>query len=170
LTVPNVGEGEQLDRVVQQIIQAAQLQQPVVPGDGHISQLGAGAFGQQLPGDDVAVMFHLCQQDGVAGADVLTAPGMGNQIDALGGSARENDFGRLAGVEENRGALAGCLEGHGRASAQFVNAAMDVAVVMTVKPVQRLQHHAGFLRGGGVVKINERMPVDFLPEDGKVLP
>ncbi len=104
--VGNVGEGEELHRAVQQSIQPAQVQQPVVAGDGHVGQLGAGAFGQQLPGDDVAVMLHFGQQNRVAGLDVFGAPGVGDQVDAFGRSARENDFRRLAGVEEVRRALA----------------------------------------------------------------
>ena len=66
--VGNVGEREELDGAVQQPSKPRQVQQPVVAGDRHVGQLGAGAFGQQLPGDDVAVMLHFRQQYGVAGS------------------------------------------------------------------------------------------------------
>jgi hypothetical protein len=67
LTVPSVLEtwvkANSLTVLSKQIIQAAQIQQAVVAGDRHVGELGAGAFGQQLPGDDVAVMLHFRQQN-----------------------------------------------------------------------------------------------------------
>ena len=73
-------------------------------------------------------MLHFREQNRVAGLEVFRAPGVGDQVDAFGRAARENDFGGFAGVEETGGAVAGGLEGHGGAAAQFVDAAMDVAL------------------------------------------
>ena len=102
--------------------------------------------------------------------EVLVAPSAGHQVDAFGRAAGENNLGGLAGVEEARRAVAGGLEGDGRAAAQFVDAAMDVGVVAAVKLVHGLQHRERLLRGRGIVKINEREPVDLLAEDGKIRP
>ena len=111
---------------------AAQIEQADVAGDGQVSELRAGALGQQLPRHDVAVVLHLGEQDHVAGLDVLRAPGLRDEVDALGGAAREDDFVGAAGVDEFRGARAGGFEGGGGAVAQLVDAAMDVGVVVLV--------------------------------------
>ena len=88
----------------EQLIQPAQIEQAVVAGHRQISELRAGAFGQQLPRHDVAVMLHFREQDFVAGFDVLAAPGLRDQVDAFGRAARENDFVRRCGIDEFRGA------------------------------------------------------------------
>jgi hypothetical protein len=46
---------------------------------------------------------------------------------------------------------------------------MDVGVVVLVIMHQRVNHRARFLRRGGVVEINQRLAVDLLVEDGKIL-
>ena len=73
-----------------------------------------------------------------------------------------------AGVEEAGGAGAGGLVGLGGAAAQFVDAAMDVGVVVLVKAAQGVNDGAGLLRGGGVVQIDQRMAVDLLVKNRKI--
>jgi hypothetical protein len=52
----------------------------------------ASLFSQQLPRDDVGVMFQLGQDDLIARADVFAAVTLRNQVDTLGRAADENDF------------------------------------------------------------------------------
>ena len=47
----------------QALVQAAQVEQADVAGDGQEDELRARALGQQLPGNDVAVVLHLREQD-----------------------------------------------------------------------------------------------------------
>ena len=51
-----------------------------------------------------------------------------------------------------------------------MNAAMDVGVVVLVIIHQRLDHRARFLRGGGVVEIDERLPMDLLIQNREIAP
>ena len=62
----------------------------------------------------------------------------------------------------------GFVAGRG-AIAQFVDAAVDVGVVVFVIMHQRVNHRARFLRRRGVVEINQRLAVDLLVEDGEIL-
>ena len=101
--VGNVGEGEQLDLAGSGISSSrVRSSKPVSPVTGRNARAGAGPLGQQLPGNDVAVVLHFGEQDPVAGAEVLDAPGLSHQVDALGGAAGENDLVRAAGVDELR--------------------------------------------------------------------
>ena len=99
---------------------------------------------------------------------ILAPHDCGDEIDAFGGAAREDDFVGAAGVEEFRGAGAGGFEGGGGAIAQFVDAAMDVGVVVLVVMTQRVDDGARFLRCGGVVEIDQRLAVDLLVENREI--
>ena len=92
-----------------------------------------------------------------------------DEIDAFGRAARENDFVGAFGVDEFRGAGARGFKRVRRAVAQLVDAAMDIGVVVLVIMHQRVNHRARFLRRGGVVEINQRLAVDLLIEDRKIL-
>ena len=77
-------------------------------------------------------MLHFREQNHVAGFEVFRAPGTGDEVDALGRAAREDDFLGAAGVDEFGGARPRGFEAGGGAVAQFVDAAMDVGVVVFV--------------------------------------
>ena len=64
----------------------------------------------------------------------------------------------------------GAFVGFGRARTQLVQAAMDVGVVALVVTAERVEDRAGFLGGGGVIEVDERMPVDLLVENREILP
>ena len=55
------------------------------------------SLGQHEPGDDVGVVLHLGQDHDVAGAQVAAAPGVGDQVDRLGGVLGEDDLGSGSG-------------------------------------------------------------------------
>ena len=99
---------------------------------------------------------------------ILGAPRRGDEVDALGGAAGEDDFFGAAGVDEFGGAGAGRFERGGGAVAQFVDAAMDIGVVVLVVMAQGVEHRARLLRGGGVVEIDQRLAVNLLVEDREI--
>src|ERR1035437_767969 len=106
----------------------------------------------------------------VAGLDVLRAPRLRDGGDALGGAAGEDDFVGTAGIDELGSTRTRGLEGGGGAIAQFMDAAVDIGIVVLVVIAQGIEHSARLLRGGGIVKVNQRLAVDLLVEDGKVGP
>ena len=88
--------------------------------------------GEQLPRHEVGMVLHLGGEDDIAGLEMGVAPAAGDEVDALGGAAGEDDLGGIGGVDEFRDAGAGALVGVGRAHGERVEAAMDVAVVALV--------------------------------------
>jgi hypothetical protein len=100
---------------------------------------------------------------------VFSAPAIGQEIDAFGGAASENDFITAGRVDEFRGAMAGGFEGGSGAVAQFVNAAVNVGIVLLVVIAQRIENGPRFLRGGGVIEVDQRIPVDLLVQNRKIL-
>ena len=103
--------------------------------------------------------------DLVAGLQVLAAPGLGDEVDAFGGAADEDDLARLRRVEEALDLDAGLFVGRGGALAQHVDAAMDVGVVDFVEVSNGVEDREGLLRGGRVVEVDQRLAVDLLPQD-----
>ena len=73
--------------------------------DAEPAQLDAGLLGQHEPGDDVGVVLHLGEHDGVAGAEVGLAPGLGHQVQALGDVLGE-DHAPVGGGADEAGHLA----------------------------------------------------------------
>ena len=64
------------------------------------------ALAEQLPRHDVRVVLHRRDEHLVAGADVGVAPGARDQVDALGGVAREDDLAHRPRVDERAHLLA----------------------------------------------------------------
>ena len=94
-----MGEGDQLRFLCQQAAQDSMSRRPSgVIRNG--AKPGSSCLGQHLPRHDVGVMFHGGEDDQVAGADVRAAPGLGHQVDRLGGVPHENDFTRRPGIDE----------------------------------------------------------------------
>ena len=59
------------------------------------------------------------------------------------------------------------LEFFGCPFREVVHAAMNVGIVAFVIADDRIDHCPGLLRGGGIVQINQRTPVDFCCRIGK---
>jgi hypothetical protein len=68
----------------------------------------AGLLGDQLPRHDVGVVLERRQQDLVAALQAWRALGLRDEVDGLGGAAREDDFARRGGIHEAAHALARC--------------------------------------------------------------
>ena len=130
---------------------------------------GAGLFADLIPRHGVAVVFHPRQEDLVAFLEIGACPGVGDKIDGFGGAAGEDDAVGRGRVDEFGELLAGAFVLARGALGEGVDAAMDVRVVALVIIVQRLDDDARLLRGGGVVEINQRLAVDLLPQDRKVV-
>ena len=107
------------------------------------------------------MVLHCRNQHFVARLQPRPQKGVRNEIDALGRAAHEDYFVRFDAQKLcNPGARA--LVGIGRALAQRVDAAVDVGVVAAVELVERVEHRPGLVRRRGVVKIDQRLAVDFL--------
>src|SRR5215204_5877503 len=114
------------------------------------------------------MVLHLRQQDDVIGGEMRRAPGAGDEVDRLGGVAREDDLVVTGGADEARDIITYTLVGSGRLLGERVNATMDIGIGGLVVVNERLDHLSRLLRGGGVVEIDETAPVDASRQDGKI--
>ena len=92
----------------------------------------------------------------------------GDEIEALGGAAGENNLGRGTRIEEGAHALTGGLVQGGGFLREGVNAAVHIGVARGVEAVHGLQHGAGFLRRGGIVEIHQRATVHLTAQQGEI--
>ncbi len=101
--------------------------------------------------------------------DVLAAPRVGDEVDRLGGVAREHDLVRVGDADEPGDLGARLLVLGRRLLADRVDPAMDVRVVLAVVGVHRLEHGARLLRRRRGVEVHQRVPVDLLVQDREVV-
>jgi DNA transposition AAA+ family ATPase len=105
------------------------------------------------------VVLHLRDDDAVARADVRAAPRVRDEVDRLGGVAREDRLGG-APVHEARDALARALEQLRRLDRERVDAAVDGAAVRLVVVVHRVDDGARGLRGRRAVEVDEALALE----------
>src|SRR5215212_5205584 len=84
-------EGKELHLFAEEGIELLQRQRAVFL-HRHKAQTRAAAYRQQLPWHQVAMVLHLGEQNDIALVDELPAPRLRHEIDALSGSAREDDL------------------------------------------------------------------------------
>ena len=154
----------------QQLIQLRQVQCAVIPRYRNVRHLRPRALRQQLPRHDVAVMLHLREQHHIARLQILHAPRGRHQVNAFRGAPRKNDFLRARRIDELGRARAGGFKTGRGAIAQFMNAPVDVRIVVLVIMHQRVNDLARLLRRGGVVQIDQRLAVNLLVQYRKILP
>ena len=103
------------------------------------------------------------------GAEVLAPVGLRHQVDAFRRAAHIDDFARLGGVQEPLQLDARILVSLRGALAEQVNAPVDVGVILRVIVQQGVDDRLRLLAGRRVIKINQRLAMHLLLEDGKVL-
>src|SRR5207244_13614004 len=106
-------------------------------------------LGDVLPGDEVGVVLELGDDDDVAGAEVVEAPGVGDEIDAFSGAVREHDLAGGRRVDELRDLLSSALVLRGCQLGQRVDASMDVCVGRLVEGAQLVEHLPWFVSADG---------------------
>ena len=161
-------EGEHFHRPVEQIVEIVQVEQCRRRCTGTKRERRARALGEELPRHEIAVMLHLGEQDDVARAHDLVRPRRCATRLMLSVVPRVKMISRLP-RRGRRQPLSGVFVGGGGPIAQLVESAMDVAVVVFVVMRQGVDDRARFLRGRRIVEIDQRMSVDRLVQDRKIL-
>ena len=122
----------------------------------------------EMPGHDVGMVLHDREQDFVTLADMSESEGRRHEIDRLGRGARENNLVDGFRIEKAPHAGARRLKSVGRGICQVVQAAMHVGVFVLVDMRHALDHLTRFLRGGGVVEVDEFLAVRLFRQDREV--
>ena len=167
----HVGHGREREypgALCQQTIQRLHVQE-TLGGDGHPAQGRACHLTHQLPGDDVRMVLHFGDEHLIARLEVGQAPGVRDQVDALGGVADVDNFTGGAGVDEAGNLAPRVLVHLGGRLAQVMDATVDVGVGVFVDEGQGVDNLAGLLSGRGAIQVHEGLAVYLLAKDGEIL-
>jgi len=116
-------------------------------------------------------VLHLGEDDLVARAELVQAPGVGDEVLGLGGVFREHHLlAPAAGTDELREFVVGLLVGDRGLLTQVVEAAVDVRVRVSVVVGDGVDHRIGRVRRRGVVEVDDLLPAELPLEDREVLP
>jgi hypothetical protein len=116
------------------------------------------------------MVLHLRDHNRIAGLQNRTAIGVGDEVDGFGGIAGKDDLVARGGVEKVGNFVAHAFIRVGGAFGHPVQAAMDVGVLRFHRVNHRIDHRAGFLRGGGGVQKHQLLAVHQGAENRKVPP
>ena len=152
---------------VEQLVEVGEVE-PEVVGHRDPAQLDAALGGEHVPRDDVGVVLHVREHDGVAGAQVGAGPGVGDEVDRLGRVAGEHDLRRRAGADERGDLAARELVGGGRLFGDRVHAAVDVGVVVPVAVVHGVEDGERLLRRRRGVEVRDALAVHLALEEREV--
>ena len=114
------------------------------------------------------MMFHTGDDDLlIRMKESLTKRG-GHQVDTFRSATGEDDFAVAAGMNKLLHLPADSLITLGGEGCQMVGATMDITIECKVIVGQSVDHPAGFLRGGSIVEVYQRMVVYFRVENGDI--
>ena len=97
--VADMGERDELRLEPEQHLEHVEAEDAVV-GDRDELEVAVLLLDEELPRDEVRVVLHLGQDDLVAARDVAAAPRVRDEVDRLGGVAREDDLVAVGRVDE----------------------------------------------------------------------
>ena len=136
--------------------------------DGNHAQTDALTGLEELPGDDVAVVLHLRDDDFVAFLHEGLSEARCHEVDALGGAARKDNLGRAAGIQETANRLARSLVQLGGLLREEMHATMHVGIYVIVLLRHRLNDLPRLLCRSGIIEIDEGvLAVEDLVENGE---
>ncbi len=167
--VADVHHADHLHAALAQKARVSVLIQPPIGRDRDVADREALFFGENLPGDDVAVMLHHAEHHHVAGAEVRAAPRRHHEIHALGGVAGVEDLAARLGVDERLHLVARGLVLRRGALAQHVDTPVHVGVAGLVVAAHGVDHLARLLAARRRVQKDDALAgVDFLVQDREV--
>src|SRR5215207_265687 len=132
------------------------------------AELGSRSICDVLPRDEIRVMLELRHDDDIATPQVVEAPRVGDEVDALGRASREDHLALARRVQERRNLRARALVAGSGVLGELVDAAVDVRVRGLVEGADRVEDLTGLLCRRGGVEVRERLPVDLVLEDREV--
>ena len=108
-------------------------------------------MGQHLPWDEIAVMLHFGEENDISRFQVGMSPSVCDEVDGLCCSPGEDDLVGGLSVEKPGDFGASIFVSFGGASAEFVEAPVDVGIIVLVVVNNRLDDGPRLLGGGRVV-------------------
>src|SRR4029079_8400558 len=111
-------------------------------------ELRATLDGELLPGDEIGVMLERGDNDLVVASDIRSSPRRCNEVDGLGGAAREDQAIAVGDSEEFRDSVSRALIAIGCCNRQRIRAAMGICVARLVELAYCIENDLRLLRCG----------------------
>ena len=125
-------------------------------------------FGNELPRNDVGVMFQDGDDDFVTRLECRLHVGICNQVNGFGRTAYENNFLRRRSSDKVTNDVACIFVGVCRCGRERVSATVNVGVLVFVVVLEAVNDDLRALRRCTVIEPNERMAVDLLRKNREV--
>src|SRR5271165_1402824 len=131
--IGDVGECHQSNGVcLQPPLQQGPVDDPLVASDRKVLERGTRPSGGYLPRDKIGMMLHLRDQNDVSRAEMCRSPGTRDQINPFGRSSRK-DYRFCGSCAQKSGCTGASIFVEFRsASAQGVNASVNVCVILSI--------------------------------------
>ena len=136
------------------VVQAVVVESALL-GDRDRADPRTHPLGRHLPGDDVAVVLELRDQDLVAGPKAR-GQGVGSGVQGQGAAGGEDHLVRVGGAEVGRDLGAGLLERDGGLVREAVDPALHVGPARGLEVPERVRGRPADLPGGRIVQVVER--------------
>ena len=128
------------------------------------------SFAQEMPGNDVGMVFHHAQHDLVPGPKPRRRPGVGHKVDAVRRAGGKDHLARIGGAKEPRDDPPHRFIPVGRKIGKVMQAPVNIGIFIRIPTDDRVDHHLGFLRRSPIVQIDQRLAVHLAPEDREIQP
>ena len=113
-------------------------------------------------------MFECREQNFITGLKVGTEA-VSREVDGIGAARRENQLIGVSAAKVRGYRFSGILVGGGGGAGERVGATVDVRVDRFVIGARGVEYGERFLRGRGIVQIDQGLAIDWLVKDGKKL-
>ena len=134
------------------------------------SQFSPFTLADQLPRNDVRVMFHFGGNHVVARMDILLAETVRHGIDRGGRPGRKNDLAHGCRTDQRAHLFPCRLVLRSALLAQVVQPAVDIGIQLTVQVVDLFDHLQRFLRRRTVIQISQLPAVYLAAQQRKIGP
>ena len=141
-----------------------------VISDGEVLHYNAALHGLQLPGHDIGVVLHLCNQHLVACLHLRLTERASHEVDGLGGAAGEHDLLGFSCMDKRTNLLTRRLMKVGGLLRQVVHPTVHIRIHVEILIAHGIQHTERFLCGGRIIQIHQRLSIHFPRQNREVFP
>src|SRR5579863_3708251 len=126
-------------------------------------------FTENLPGNNVRMVLHGCDQHLVAFSYKSSAIGVGHEIDCFGCAANKNDFPDVSCIQKPLHGLPRCFMCVRRLCGEVMYSTMNVGVLLFIVAGNCADHGLGLLRCGRIIEVHQFLAVDWARKNGEIV-
>mmetsp|Transcript_24405 Transcript_24405/g.70242 ORF Transcript_24405/g.70242 Transcript_24405/m.70242 type:complete len:248 (+) Transcript_24405:789-1532(+) len=165
-----------LDIIVQHVLKGGPIGRTGILVDGNCFQRGTRLLTHNLPRDNVGMVLYLADDDDISLLQSTPRIRVGDKVDRLGGTGREDNFIPTGGIDKIGDGIASPLVLRRGLARKTVGTPMDIGVGLEVVVGQPIEDVRRLLRRGGRIEVDEGLlfvlvgpgRTDAGGQDGKV--